>query len=173
MVDLFPWACGVVLESEGRFSDDAQDPGGATRYGIDQATARRNGYVGPMAQLPLEVAKAIYRKEYWDAHRCGEMPPSWALAVFDCAVNQGSRAVIWAQQAMGLQQDGVVGTVTLAAMGNAYAADHLRAYLAKRADEYFHDATYAHDGKGWLARLFRVAQAGAAGAPAPVPSRAP
>lgn len=45
------------------------DRGGAKKYGITEAVARTNGYQDNMKYLPLNVAKAIYKKQYWTAPR--------------------------------------------------------------------------------------------------------
>ncbi|PAM44525.1 hypothetical protein CEJ64_20235, partial [Acinetobacter baumannii] len=54
-----------LLKREGGDVNNPADRGGATKYGITQAVARTSGFKGNMKDLPLEVAKAIYRKNYW------------------------------------------------------------------------------------------------------------
>ena len=49
------------------------DRGGATKYGITEAVARTNGYQGNMKDLPLNVAKAVYKKQYWTAPRSDQV----------------------------------------------------------------------------------------------------
>jgi lysozyme family protein len=53
-----------VLQAEGGYVDHSADSGGPTMYGITQAVARQNGYSGDMRNLPLELARHIYRKRY-------------------------------------------------------------------------------------------------------------
>ena len=53
-----------VIGREGRYSNHPDDRGGEPMWGITKATARRNGYAGPMRDLPREVAKSIYMNEY-------------------------------------------------------------------------------------------------------------
>ncbi len=55
-----------ILAREGgaKFTDDPSDAGGATRWGVTEQVARAAGYVGPMADLPREVAVEIYRSRY-------------------------------------------------------------------------------------------------------------
>ena len=62
---VFSYVLAHTLESEGLFSDDAADSGGATMYGITESVARKNGYDGDMRDLPLEKAKEIYHRQYW------------------------------------------------------------------------------------------------------------
>ena len=63
----FDQAFEKLLGHEGGFSDHPSDPGGATRYGITQRVARLNGYIGDMRELPIDKAKDIARREYWNA----------------------------------------------------------------------------------------------------------
>ena len=49
-----------VLRREGGYVNDPSDAGGATNFGITQATARQNGYTGDMRALPRALAKEIY-----------------------------------------------------------------------------------------------------------------
>ena len=57
-------------------------------YGITAATARAAGYTGPMADLPMDVAQAIYESQYWPGL---EEVASQAVAskIFDLRVNFG------------------------------------------------------------------------------------
>ncbi|MGH7091826.1 MAG: glycoside hydrolase family 108 protein [Stellaceae bacterium] len=155
-MDAFDAAFAVVAALEGGFANEPDDPGGATRFGIS-----KRAYPGlDIARLTLEDAKAIYRRDYWEAHRCGAMPWRWALAAFDGAVNQGAAAILLLQRALGLAEDGVVGpeTLRLAAEAND---DAFAEFLALRAERYAATAGFARFGRGWLKRLFRVTQAAA------------
>ena len=103
----FDQAFDILLKHEGGFSDHAADPGGKTRYGITEAVAREVGYRGDMRELPLDLAKRIYKDRYWDAVRAEELPEAIRYAVFDAAVNSGPRqAILWLQRAVGVRDDG-------------------------------------------------------------------
>lgn len=52
---------------EGKFSDDPNDAGGATKFGITERLARARGYTGPMVDLPLPEAMRIAKLEFWDS----------------------------------------------------------------------------------------------------------
>ncbi len=112
----FDTAFDRLLGHEGAYSFHPDDPGGETMWGVTVAVARENGYAGPMKSLPVDVAKAIYRKRYWDPVRAEDLPPAIRYHVFDAAVNSGvSQAAMWLQGAIGVPADGHVGPVTFAA----------------------------------------------------------
>lgn len=119
---MFDSALTFVLEREGGYIHDLDDPGGATNQGITQVTydtfrARQNLPPYPVKDiLPAEVA-AIYREDYWNAGRCYEMPWPLALVHFDGCVNHGIKtAGSLLQRVVGAKPDGVVGPQTLAAV---------------------------------------------------------
>src|SRR6476659_2347153 len=82
-----------LLEHEGGYTNHPADPGGPTNFGITLADYRR--YVKPDATaadvkaMTVAVAKAIYRRRYWDAQACDELPGGVDYAVFDYGVNSG------------------------------------------------------------------------------------
>lgn len=107
-----------LIGHEGGFVDHKSDPGGATNYGVTQAVARANGYMGDMRDFTLAASKAIYRRQYWDAVRADELPAEVRFDVFDGAVNSGvGQSIRWLQRAAGAEADGVLGPQTLAAVG--------------------------------------------------------
>lgn len=57
-----------LIKREGGYVNNPADRGGATKYGITEAVARANGFKGSMRDLPLDVAKAIYRKTIGQPH---------------------------------------------------------------------------------------------------------
>ena len=149
----FDSAFEKVLQVEGGFSDHAADPGGKTRYGITEAVARRVGYRGDMRELPLDLAKRIYREDYWNAVRAEQLPPAVRYAVFDAAVNSGpAQSVRWLQRALGVTDDGVIGPQTLSAANQANP-DALRARLvAQRLRFMTNLGTFDDFGRGWTRR---------------------
>ncbi|NUF85130.1 glycoside hydrolase family 108 protein [Acinetobacter seifertii] len=131
-----------LIKREGGYVNNLADRGGATKYGITEAVARENGYKGFMKYLPLDVAKAIYRQQYWISPRFDQVNAvSSALAeeLLDTGVNCGiSFAKPLLQRALNLlnnegkagyadlKVDGVYGSNTLGA---------LKIYLNKRGKE--------------------------------------
>lgn len=133
-MDIWETAIAFVLKQEGgaEGEHDPNDPGGFTKFGIS-SKAYPNISV---ATLTLEDAKAIYRRDYWEACRCDELPPAFAIAVFDTAVNQGvGKAIRLLQIALNVTVDGVLGSKTITA---AHKADRYRVkkFLAERLAAY-------------------------------------
>lgn len=81
-----------VLQVEGGFSIDVDDPGNyvngvfkGTKYGISA-----NAYPDiDVANLTLEQAKDIFKRDYWYASDADKLTWPLCLAVFDFAVNAG------------------------------------------------------------------------------------
>lgn len=134
----FEKALKHTLGLEGGYSNHPLDSGGATKYGITAQRARAFGYFGDMRDLPLDVAKRIYKSGYWDIIRLdqvAEVAEPVALEMFDTGVNCGpATAAKFLQRALNifnqggthypdLEVDGLVGMNTLAA---------LRAFVARR-----------------------------------------
>lgn len=53
-----------VILVEGNYSNDPDDPGGETKYGITAKVAREYGYTGTMQDLSIEEANKIYSTLY-------------------------------------------------------------------------------------------------------------
>ncbi len=131
-----------LIKREGGYVNNPADRGGATKYGITEAVARTNGFKGNMKDLPLDVAKAIYKKQYWTDPRFDQVNIISSLVaeeLLDTGVNCGTgftKPLL--QRALNLLNnqgkagfpdlviDGVYGSTTLGA---------LKTYLAKRGKE--------------------------------------
>jgi lysozyme family protein len=111
----FETAYGSLELEEGGYSNDPQDPGGETMYGITKRVAVACGYTGEMRDLPLDVAKGIAKSEYWDKFQCDQLPSAVAFQVFDTAYN-GGHPVQWLQAAVGAAVDGIIGAATIGAV---------------------------------------------------------
>lgn len=121
-----------VLKAEGGYVNDARDAGGETNWGITVATARANGYNGPMRDLPRDTALEIYRRRYVNApgfDKICVINPAIAAELVDTGVNMGPKvAATFLQRALnalgaGLIVDGDAGQAT---------RDALKAFLDKR-----------------------------------------
>lgn len=151
----FERAVEFVLSEEGGYSNDPQDPGGETNFGIS-----KRAYPGlNIASLTRSEAVEIYRRDYWD--RLPALPPGIAVAVFDFAVNAGiSRSIKTLQAAVGVNADGFVGPITRTALGQLSDSAVLALFSAERALFYAGLPGFGRYGRGWLRRTFRAHQAG-------------
>lgn len=120
-----------VIGREGGYSNHPADRGGATRWGVTEAVARADGYVGDMRGFPRAQAVAIYRRLYWTApgfHAVAARMPRLAAELFDTGVNMGPAVAIgFLQRALNALNRGasdypdivpepVAGAATLAAL---------------------------------------------------------
>ena len=150
----FLTACHQVLAFEGDISDDPQDPGGLTRYGISQRAYPQL----KIRELSRAEAINIYRRDYWQACSCQLLPSPLNRIVFDAAVNQGvKQAIIFLQKALSVPADGVIGTKTLNAIANQPIEAVVLKVLVARALHYASLSEFPRFGQGWFARLFKLA----------------
>jgi len=176
-------AMPLVLKHEGGFVNHPKDPGGATNLGVTIGTAKRLGLdvdgdgdtdiIDIKLLKPADAAK-VYRAEYWNKVRADDLPAGVDYTVFDFAVNSGpGRAVKYLQAAVGVEQDGLVGPVTLAAAAKANPAALINSLCDARLAFMRGLNTWPTFGKGWSSRVAGVrkeALAMARESPAPKPA---
>lgn len=149
-----------LLGHEGDYSANPADPGGETRYGITRITARKNGYLGEMRDLPKATAKEIAKRQYWDAVSADAMPDAVRFDLFDGAYNSGpAQAIRWLQRAVFVDADGVVGPRTLMA-ASTYSPQAIAArYNGHRLGMMTDLPTWSAFGRGWSKRIAANLQA--------------
>lgn len=139
-----------VLSHEGWYSNDPQDPGGETQWGISK---RAHPDVNIKA-LTRAQAIDIYRADYWDKIKGDQLPAGIAFQVLDAAVNHGVRtASRWLQASVGVTADGIIGPATLAAVRRVDAAETVLLFNATRLEFYTDVTTFARFGRGWTRRV--------------------
>lgn len=143
-----------IVDREGGFVNDPDDPGGATNHGVTIHTLRRlgldltgDGAVGIADVRALSRAQAveILLTHYYERPRIAEVPGALQPALFDMYVNAGANAVKILQRLlreMGypVAVDGVIGPRTLAAVQDAARPDPVAlrdAYGVARRTYYF------------------------------------
>lgn len=143
-----------IVEREGGFVDDPDDPGGATKFGVTIHTMRRlgldltrDGVVDAADVRALSRAQAvdIFVRHYFEKPRIAELPECLQASVFDMYVNAGAQAVRILQNLLrdmgfGVAVDGVIGPQTVRACVQARNPDAtaLRdAYGVARRNYYF------------------------------------
>ena len=157
--DTFGIALEFVLDHEGGYVNDSDDPGGETRFGI----SKRAHPDVDIVNLTREGAALIYWEAYWQKARCEDFPAALAIALFDGAVNHGpGSAVLMLQQALGVAADGIVGPVTLAAAQQANGRRVINDLLTRRVLLY-NDITKANSRqarflRGWIRRVLDLHQ---------------
>jgi lysozyme family protein len=151
-VSSFDDAFAALIGNEGGYSNNPADPGGETIFGVTARVARAWGYAGDMKDLPLDTAKAIAKKNYWDAYQCDQFDPRIGFQVFDTAYNGGKPAQ-WLQQAAGVKADGVIGSITVAAVRAADPMKIIMRFAAYRLQYLGNLPTWPSFGHGWANRI--------------------
>lgn len=150
----------VTLKYEGGWSDHPRDPGGATMKGITLAVYRRYRPAASKADLraisQTEV-EMIYRAGYWSPIKGDDLPAGVDLAAFDFGVNSGvSRASKYLQRAVGVDADGKIGNVTIAAARSADGKEVIQRLCGQRLSFVRALSTFDAFGKGWSRRIADV-----------------
>lgn len=160
--DNFAPSLAAVLQHEGGKVDDPQDPGGRTAFGITQRVyddwrCAQGLNERDVWLIDQDEVAAIYRKRYWDACRCSELPSGVDYCVFDFAVNSGaSRAIRYLQRAAGVNDDGKLGPITLGAVRAKPACETVAVISAARLAFLSQLPTFSRFGRGWTARVGEV-----------------
>jgi lysozyme family protein len=149
----FDTAVEYILDLEGGYVFDSNDPGGETKYGI----SKRSFPHLHIKNLSRDQAKDIYREYYWQKMQCEVLPGYLRLMVFDCAVNQGvARSARLLQASVGAEVDGQIGTKTLKKAQDGEPIDVLTSFSAKRHQSYAKNPRWKFYGAGWSKRLLEI-----------------
>lgn len=151
-----------VLTHEGGWSEDPADPGNWTggKPGVGELKGTKYGIAAntyphlDIRNLTIDQAKAIYRRDFWQAARCDVLPPLVGFQLLDAAVNSGiGRASRWLQLAAGVTADGKIGPKTLGALQSMDPNDLCYLFLAERLDFLNDLSTFTRYGRGWTQRI--------------------
>jgi lysozyme family protein len=112
-----------ILAREGGYVDNPADRGGPTRFGITLATLAawrgRPVTADDVRAMPESEARAIYAEQYIVRPGFDALPDPLRGVVVDAGVNHGTeRATRLLQRAVGVEVDGRLGPVTLAAVAS-------------------------------------------------------
>lgn len=159
----FPASLTFTLSEEGGFADNAADPGGATMKGITLATYREfvpNATVDDLKAIPDFAVSFIYWSDYWREMKCDALPGGIDLTVFDFGVNVGpSESVRMLQRAVGVDDDGDLGPISMSAIGAASPSSVIASLAGAQKAYYQALPDFAMFGDGWVARTERRAVA--------------
>lgn len=149
----FDRAMDIILDEEGGYNNDPNDPGGETKFGISKRTYPDVD----IKNLTRDGAKLLYKRDFWDQVSGDELPWPLCLYVGDAAINQGVKpAISMLQHALDTVQDGILGRVTLKRAKDSHEW-HWSRFMAFRAMRYQGTRNFDRFGEGWLIRLFNVA----------------
>jgi len=152
-----------LIQAEGGYVNDPLDRGGETKFGISKKAYPELD----IANLSLEDARAIYKRDYWDKLFLDELQhPEIAEKIFDVAVNMGPRAaVLILQRALrffgeDVEADGVMGPMTLGAANQWCRKDFDSLRKALRGFQFMRYAEIVKDrpdqarfARGWIRRV--------------------
>ncbi len=145
-----------IIKIEGGYVNHPNDPGGETNYGI----SKRQYPDLDIRALTEDQATDIYRRDYWLANRCHEMPQALRIAVFDGAVNHRPKAnAKMLQRSVGTTPDGLIGPATIRACQLEPQDLAINAYLWRRLQLYADlagSSRYKPFLRGWISRLVRL-----------------
>ena len=154
----FESAFDRLINSEGGYVNDPNDPGGETKFGI----SKRSYPNVDIKALTLEQAKAIYLRDFWQAGRMDEYDPAISFQVFDFAVNSGIQTALRKlQAAVRVADDGYVGPVTVAAIKAMSVTDVIMRFVAQRLRYWTKLSNWPVAGAGWANRAARDLEYGA------------
>lgn len=154
------WSFIKRWEGGSSFTNDKDDTGGATRYGI----SKNNNPDIDVKNLTEQGAKQIMRNRYWLMSHAHDIPDYMQLIQMNCAVNCGNRAAIKIlQKTIGTKADGLFGNKSYqAAQGYKKGARQFAiTYLAFQAMYYFNIVERRKSQhkwlKGWIRRTLDAA----------------
>ncbi len=152
----FDTALAFTLQSEGGWSDNPADPGGATMKGITLATYRLHHPHATKIDLQqitdAEVAD-IYRTGYWNAVKGDALPAGVDLSVFDMGVNAGpGRSIRQLQSAAGVTADGILGPISMKAIATVDPLVVIGNLWRRQMAYYESLDTFETFGRGWTRR---------------------
>lgn len=135
-----------VLKDEGGYTNDPDDSGGPTNYGITikdvKLYVNKNATAQDVRNLTLDQAKSIYKSEYWGALGCDDLASGVDYTVFDYGVNSGLGRPRKALQRFSSQS----GTDLIDAINNERTT-FLKTIGVGKNSKFL---------KGWLSRVDRV-----------------
>jgi lysozyme family protein len=129
-------ALSYLLEEEGGWSDNKDDRGGKTMFGVIQGTydsyrKGKNLPIQPVSGISHDEARDLYDTLYWKASSCHLLAWPISYLTFDAAVNSGTgRGLRWTQAGLGLTADGVAGPKTVSAANLVVSQGDSKSILA-------------------------------------------
>lgn len=135
-----------LIEIEGeRFTDDPDDSGGGTKWGITERLAREYGYKNDMRDMSKTDAKNIYNKAFWIKAKLNYINDyEIVFELFEQIVNLGNfkRSCRWLQEALNvlnnkekhwtdLVVDGLLGPTTSSILSKSLKRNNMKERILK------------------------------------------
>ena len=158
----FDTAFNRLVNHEGGFSDDKNDPGNWTggRVNVGQLKGTKYGIAAntygdlDIENLTLAQARGIYYRDWWLKAGADQLDAAIVFQLWDFAINAGmSTAVRALQRAARVADDGSIGPMTLRAVRAMAVTDVLMRFTAQRLRFYTSLSTWGTYGKGWTNRV--------------------
>ena len=153
-----------LLRLEGGYVKNSNDAGGCTNKGITISTFR--SYYGAgldctdLKAIKDEQVEYIYKKGYWDVCKADKIADSnLAYLLVDFAVNCGTKTAIKTLQSIiGVNDDGIIGKITLDAINSYYDPKDLFDQLMDARKKHYEKIVEKKPSqkiflKGWFNRL--------------------
>lgn len=151
-----------VLKWEGGFSDDSDDPGGRTNYGItqrcfDEYCRNKNLPGHDVKDLTQTEVRAVYFDIFVKAE-CSIMAWPVDLVHFDFSINAGTRqATLSMQRVIGAVVDGIIGNETRSKLSALDPVKTAESLLCER-ERFYRELSQQKPVllkylQGWLARV--------------------
>lgn len=160
----WPATFAALLQDEGGYVNNPNDPGGMTNLGVTAKVWRDWKKLPTMpteftmrALVPADV-EPLYKFRYWGAVNGDHLPAGLDYAVFDYGVNSGpGHAAQELQELLGVTADGKIGPGTLAAVAAGGDLGKMIAlYCAGRLGYLKSLPGWETFGDGWEPRVKRV-----------------
>jgi len=179
-MDAFDYAFEQTVGYEGGYVNDPDDPGGETKYGITKAVFEEElkaGFVSGVSavqDITPAIAKAIYKRRYWNALGLNRLYNIVIAAeIFDTAVNMG---IAWSakivQEALNflgesLEVDGNLGPKTMTALKTWADKDERALYVCLNGFQFMRyceickkNPDLVKYARGWTKRIQDYRKAG-------------
>lgn len=158
----FEKAFEYLMQNEGEYVNDPNDPGGETKYGI----SKRSYPSLDIRNLTVEKAKEIYYRDFWMKGKFDQiLDCTLAVQLFDFSVNLGIKVGIRLLQrairagGINIQDDGIFGPMTLSCVKNSEPKVLLAAIKSEAAGYYrwlvAKNPRLQKFLNGWLNRAYR------------------
>ena len=162
--DNFENCLPLLLNAQGGFSSDPQNPQEASNFGIKLATLKtwkaKDVTVDDIKNLTKADAQEFYRANYWIPVRGSDLPNGVDLAVLDFAVTADAPTALKSlQKIVGVVNDGSFGPVTIAAIKVMDRHTLITRISSERFDYYHGRPELANAQAAWTARIRDIEQA--------------